>query len=89
VSSVPSPARSESTAETIGGFLAALAIFGGVIAVVERPVTIGITSLVIALVAAAMCGGRNRHLAAVAVAVAGAGWLAGMIVCVLTDRPLW
>ncbi|HEU4942920.1 MAG TPA: hypothetical protein VFT18_06615 [Gaiellaceae bacterium] len=82
-------ATRERPAETVAGFLAALAIFGGLIAIAQRPVTIGLTSLLIALVAAAMAAGRNRNLAAAAVAIAGVSWLVGMIVCVFTDRPLW
>jgi hypothetical protein len=89
VSTVPSPAEREGQAEGIAGFLAALAIFGGVIAVAQRPVTIGIASLLVALVAAAMASGRHQRLAAAAVAIAGTGWLLGMIVSVLTNRPLW
>jgi hypothetical protein len=89
LSTVPSPAEREGPAEGIAGFLAALAIFGGVIAVAQRPVTIGIASLVVALVAAAMAAGRHQRLAAAAVAIAGTGWLVGMIVSVLTNRPLW
>lgn len=82
-------ATRERPAETVAGFLAALAIFGGLIAIAQRPVTIGLTSLLIALVAAAMAAGRNRNLASAAVAIAGVSWLVGMIVCVFTDRPLW
>lgn len=82
-------ATRERPAETVAGFLAALAIFGGLIAIAQRPVTIGLTSLLIALVAAAMAAGRNRNLAAAAVAIVGVSWLVGMIVCVFTDRPLW
>jgi hypothetical protein len=79
----------EGPAETIAGFLAALAIFGGLIAIAQRPVTVGLTSLFIALVAATMASGRHRNLAAAAVGIAAASWLTGMIVCVLTSRPLW
>jgi hypothetical protein len=89
VSTVPSPAEREGPAEGIAGFLAALAIFGGVIAVAQRPVTIGIPSLVVALIAAAMAGGRHQRLAAAAVAITGSAWLLGMIVSVVTNRPLW
>jgi hypothetical protein len=89
VSTVPSPAEREGQAEGIAGFLAALAIFGGVIAVAQRPVTIGIASLVVALVSAAMAGGRHQRLATAAVAITGSAWLIGMIVSVLTNRPLW
>jgi hypothetical protein len=89
VSTAPPVAERQGPAETVAGFLAALAMVGGLIAVVQRPVTIGLTSLFIALIAAAMAGGRNRNLAAAGVAVAAMGWLTGMIVCVITSRPLW
>ena len=89
MSTAPPVAERQGSAETVGGFLAALAIFGGLIAIAQRPVTIGVTSLLVALIAAAMAGGRHRHLAAAAVAVAATGWLVGMIVCVITGRPLW
>lgn len=89
MSAVPPVASREGSAETIAGFLSALAIFGGLIAIAQRPVTIGLFSLFIALVAAAMAGGRHRNLAAAAVAIAGTSWLVGMIVCVITNRPLW
>ena len=89
MSTVPPLAEREGPAEGIAGFLAALAIFGGAIAVAQRPVTIGIASLLVALVAAAMAGGRHRRLASVAVAITGSAWLIGMVVSVLTNRPLW
>lgn len=89
MSSLPEVARHEGPAETIAGFLSALAIFGGLIAIAQRPVTIGLFSLFVGLVAAALAGGRHKNLAAAAVAIAGASWLIGMIVCVLTNRPLW
>jgi hypothetical protein len=83
------PARREGAGESVAGFLSALAIFGGLIALVERPVTIGLFSLFLALVAAGMAAGRHRNLAAFAVGVATLCWLGGMIVSVLTSRPLW
>jgi hypothetical protein len=89
LSTAPPVARREGPAETIAGFLSALAIFGGVIAIAQRPVTIGLFSLLVALVAAGMAGGRNRRLAAAAVAIAGTSWFAGMVVSVITNRPLW
>jgi hypothetical protein len=89
MSTLPQSAEREGNTETIAGFLSTLAIFGGVIAVAQRPVTIGLFSLFVALVAAAMAGGRHRTLAGAGVAIAASGWLLGMIVCVLTSRPLW
>lgn len=88
--SVVPPARERDGAgENVAGFLAALAIFGGLIAIVERPVTIGLFSLLLALIAAGMAAGRHRNLAGIAVGIATTSWLAGMIVSVVTNRPLW
>ena len=88
--SVVPPARERDGAgESVAGFLAALAIFGGLIAIVERPVTIGLFSLLLALIAAGMAAGRHRNLAGIAVGIATTSWLAGMIVSVVTNRPLW
>jgi hypothetical protein len=61
---------------------------GGLIAVVERPVVIGVFSIIVGFLAAALAE-RTQRLAAIGVAVAAAGWLVGMIVCVITSRPLW
>jgi hypothetical protein len=87
MSTVPSAGR-EGPAELVAGFLASLALFGGLIAVVERPVPVGIFSIFIAFVAAAMAE-RQQRLAALGVAVASLGFLGGMIVSVITSRPLW
>jgi hypothetical protein len=84
---MPSAER-ESPADIVAGFLAALAIVGGLIAIAYRPVPIGVFSILVALVAAGMSG-RHERLAASAVAVAAAGFLAGMIVAVLTNHALW
>ena len=83
------PVERDRPAETIAGFLAALAIFGGVIAVAQRPVVIGLSSLLVALIAVAMARGRSERIATAAVAIAAVCWLTGMIVSVLTSRPLW
>ena len=87
MSTVPSTER-ERPAELVAGFLAALALFGGLIAVVERPVPIGLFSIFVGFVAAGMAE-RQQRLAALGVAVASIGFLGGMIVSVITSRPLW
>ena len=89
MSTAPPIAEREGQAEGVAGFLAAIAIFGGLIALAQRPVVIGLSSLFVALVAAAMASGRSRRLAAAAVAITSVCWLAGMIVAVLTSHPLW
>jgi hypothetical protein len=87
VSTVPSVGR-DRPADMVAGFLAAVAIFGGVIAIAVRPVPIGIFSIFVGLLGAALAE-RNERLAAIGVAVAGSGFLAGMIICAITSRPLW
>ena len=86
--------------DTLVGLMSATAIFLGVLGATDlnmsingthiqmRPVRIGVAAVVLALVAAGI-GGRHRRLAGVAVAVAGACWLIGMIVGVVTERPLF
>jgi hypothetical protein len=87
VSTVPSTAR-ERPAEIVAGFLAVLAMAGGAIAVVVRPVPIGITAILVGFLAVALAD-RNQRLAAAGVTLASVGFLGGMIVSVLTSRPLW
>jgi hypothetical protein len=75
-------------ADVVAGFLAALAMVGGAIAVAQRPVLVGLFSIFVGFLAAALAE-RNQRLAAAGVTIAAAGWLVGMIVCVITSRPLW
>jgi hypothetical protein len=86
--------------DTLVGLMAAAAIFLACLGITNfdlsiagthlemRPVRIGVASVVLALVAAGI-GGRHQRLAAVAVAVAGVGWLLSMVIAVLTERPLF
>jgi hypothetical protein len=86
--------------DTVTGLMAAAAIFLGVLTATDlhltisgenirmQPVRIGVAAVILALIAAGI-GGRHRKLAAVACAVAAAGWVLGMIVAVITERPLF
>lgn len=87
MNAVRSSAR-ERPSEIVAGFLATLAMVGGAIALVERPVPVGLFSIFVGLLAAAMAE-RNQRLAAAGVAIASLGFLGGMIVSVITSRPLW
>jgi hypothetical protein len=82
------PAARDRPADLVAGFLAALAMVGGVVALVERPVPIGVLSILIGFLAAAMAE-RNQRLAAGGVTIASLGFLGGMIVAVIGSRPLW
>jgi hypothetical protein len=77
-----------SSADAVAGFLATIALFAGLFSIVYRPVRIGPAALVIALIAVAM-GGRHARLATWAVAVVTVGWVAGMIVAVVTENPVY
>ena len=72
----------------IAGFLAAAAIFAGIVGIVYYPGRVAAGSILVALVAAAM-GGFQSRLAGFAVAIATACWLAGMIVSVIFERPVF
>ncbi len=89
-----------SALDTFAGLLSATAIFVGFLGATNfnlsidgthldmRPVRIGVAAVVLALVAAGI-GGRHRRLAGVAVAIAGACWVLGMAIAVITQRPLF
>jgi hypothetical protein len=82
------PARREPASHTVAGFLAAAALFAGLVAIVYYPGRIGPGAILVALIAAAM-GGFQSRLAAMALVVATAGWFLGMIVAVLLERPIF
>jgi hypothetical protein len=72
----------------IAGFLAAVAIFAGIVAVVYYPGRVGAGAILVALIASAM-GGFQSRLSAFAVGIATAGWLVGMIVSIALERPVF
>jgi len=77
-----------STADTVAGFLAALALLGALLSLVWHPGRVGTASILIALVAAALADANGR-LAAWAVGVATACWLVGMTLAVVFDRAIF
>jgi hypothetical protein len=81
------PARSRPS-ESIAGYLAAMAIFICLIGVAWHPLRLILPGIVIAMVAAGI-GGRFQRLAFAAVLIAAACFFFGMMVAVVTQRPLW
>jgi hypothetical protein len=81
------PGHSRS-AETVSGYLCALAIFASLIAIVWHPLRLSPLAMLLALVGAAMAG-RNRTLALAAVTIAAVCFFLGMTVAVVASRPLW
>jgi hypothetical protein len=74
--------------DVVAGFISAAAILAGALALVERPVRIGVFGVIAALVAAGM-GGRHARLATIAVVLSTTCWVVGMVIAVLTHNPLW
>jgi hypothetical protein len=82
------PERHDRPADTVAGFLAALALFVSLIGVVYRPVRVIPAAVVVALVALGI-GGRHQRLAAFALAVTAVAWVVGMTVAATTGNDLW
>jgi hypothetical protein len=86
--------------DTVTGLMSATAIFLAFLGATDlhltvagedvqmRPIRVGLAAVILALIAAGI-GGRHRRLAAIACGIAAAGWLVGMVVAVLTERPLF
>jgi hypothetical protein len=68
--------------------MAAAALFVSLIAVVYRPVRVAPFAILVALIAAGI-GGRHSRLAALAVAVGGVSFVAGMVVAVITGHAIY
>ena len=80
--------RSESPADTVAGFLAALTLLGGLLSLVWYPGRVGSAALLVGLVAAALAT-RQRALAAAALAFTTLCWVAGMVIAVVAERPVF
>lgn len=75
--------------ETIARYLAGLAIFAGLTALVYYPARIGLAGIFFAMVAAAMGGQRASRFTGIAVVIAVAGFTVGITIAVVLDRPLF
>jgi hypothetical protein len=72
----------------VAGFLAALAIFVALIGIAWHPLRLIGPAIPISLVAAAM-GGRHQRLSFAAVLIVAASFFFGLMIAVITSRPLW
>jgi hypothetical protein len=78
----------EPASYTVAGYMAAGALFAGALALIWYPGRVGPAAILVGLIAAAM-GGPQRRLAAGAVAVATVCWFAGMVIAIVTERPIF
>ena len=85
--STPAPTR-DRPAEVVAGLLASLAIFGSCIALVTHPIRITAFTILLALIAATI-GGRHERLAAWALGISGACFIAGTFFAILANKPVF
>lgn len=89
MSSAPFEDDRHRPAEIAAGYLAAISLTASAIALVYRPVRLAPFAILVALIAVALAGERNRKLAAAAVAAGTLAWLVGMAIAVLMSRPIY
>jgi hypothetical protein len=82
------PLGREPASSTVAGFLAATALFAGLVALVYYPGRVGPAAIFVALLAAAM-GGFQSRLAAWTLAAVTASWFLGMVLAVIFERPIF
>ena len=82
------PYRQNRPAETVGGFLSAVAIFVSLTGVAYRPLRLIPFAILLSLIAVGI-GGRNERLATYAVGTGAACFAIGLAVAVITSHPLW
>lgn len=83
-----SPISETRPAHTVAGFLSSMAIFAALVGVVWHPLRLIGPAIILSLVAAAMAPRGNR-LAFAAVFITAACFFLGLLVSVVTQRPLW
>ena len=81
------PVTQTSTRDTIAGFLAALAIAAGLIGIVWHPLRLVSAAIILSMVAAGMS--PKSTFVRVAVFISILAFFLGMMVGVVTSRPLW
>jgi hypothetical protein len=77
-----------SAADTVAGFLAAIAIFAALAGIVWHPLRLIPAALVLSLLASAMSV-RMHRLAIAAVAISGISFFTGMTLAVVLRHPVW
>jgi hypothetical protein len=82
------PAHETRPAYTVAGFLAAMAIFAALIGLAWHPLRLIGPAIVLSMLSAAMAPRGNR-LAMAAVFISAACFFLGLMIAVVTQRPLW
>jgi hypothetical protein len=82
------PSPQQQRADTVAGFLCAMAFALAGISMIQRPGLLAPAALVVAFVAVRMTH-AHRTLAALAVLAGGVAFFIGMTVSIITDSPIY
>jgi hypothetical protein len=88
MSATPSPIEEHRPAYTVAGFLSAMAIFAALIGLAWHPLRLIAPAIILSMIGAAMAPKGNR-LAFAAVFVVAGCFFVGLLISVVTERPLW
>jgi hypothetical protein len=83
----PESQRSQQV-EVVAGWLASLAIFFSLISLAWHPIRLLAPALLLALISAGMTG-RGKRLPLAAMLTVAVCFFLGMMITVITGRPLW
>lgn len=87
-STVEPTAEPSGYSQVVAGYLAALAIFFSLISLAWHPIRLLAPAMLLALISAGMTG-RGKRLPLVAVLTVAVCFFLGMMITVITGRPLW
>lgn len=82
------PVDESRPAHTVAGFLSAMALFAALIGLAWHPLRLIVPAILISMIAAGMAPKGNR-LAQAAVATSTICFFLGLMISVVTERPLW
>jgi len=82
------PPAGVPASQYVAGFLASVAVFVAPVGIIYYPGRVAAGAILVALIASAM-GGFQSRLAAFAVGFSTVCWLAGMIVSITFERPVF
>jgi len=88
MSATPSPIEEHRTAYTVAGFLSSMAIFAALIGLAWHPLRLIAPAIILSMIGAAMAPRGNRLAMAAVFVVAGCFFL-GLLISVVSTRPLW
>jgi hypothetical protein len=88
MSATPSPVEEHRSAYTVAGFLSSMAIFAALIGLAWHPLRLILPAIILSMIGAAMAPRGNR-LAFAAVFVVAGCFFVGLLISVVTTRPLW